>query len=59
VLKAKCPKCGLVFHGWALQNPQSTCARCGGPLEIESKHKDVENKIETSSAFDDAREKQE
>jgi len=34
--KAKCPKCGRVYYGWALkQEPQKYCSECGAPLNIE------------------------
>jgi hypothetical protein len=34
-LEGICPKCGLHFYGWSLNNPdRQKCGQCGGPLEI-------------------------
>lgn len=36
MLRGRCPKCGLVCFGWALQNKQyQTCRECGTMLEIK------------------------
>ncbi len=36
MLRGKCPKCGWVCFGWALQNKQhQTCRECGTRLDIE------------------------
>lgn len=35
MLKAKCPKCGKDYYGWALRQPeQLTCTECGARLEV-------------------------
>jgi predicted nucleic-acid-binding Zn-ribbon protein len=34
-MKAKCPKCGARYYGWALENPlRRKCRKCGSTLEI-------------------------
>ncbi|MBA7505258.1 hypothetical protein ES706_03923 [subsurface metagenome] len=35
MLEARCPKCGALFYGWALTEPEhQTCLECGTELEI-------------------------
>jgi rRNA maturation protein Nop10 len=35
IMKAKCPKCGARYYGWALENPlRRKCRKCGSTLEI-------------------------
>lgn len=34
MLKGICPKCGKVFYGWALQNPEHQHCECGALLLI-------------------------
>lgn len=34
MLKGVCPKCGQVFHGWALQVREHQCCFCGTLLVV-------------------------
>jgi len=35
MLEGRCPKCGMRYFGWALQNPRNqACSKCGSGLEI-------------------------
>jgi NAD-dependent SIR2 family protein deacetylase len=34
-LEGICPKCGLHYYGWSLDNPaRQKCGKCGSPLQI-------------------------
>ncbi len=33
--KAICKKCGQVYYGWALENPEHQECECGGELRVE------------------------
>jgi uncharacterized OB-fold protein len=34
--KGTCPKCGAIYYGWALLNPEyQYCDKCGTKLNIE------------------------
>jgi len=38
--KAKCPKCGAEYVGWALSNPgHRKCAKCGADLVVIAEEK--------------------
>jgi len=40
MLKAKCPKCGAQYVGWALSNLQNRkCSKCGEHLVVISEEK--------------------
>ena len=46
-----CPKCGLHYFGWALNNPMAQrCGKCGSTLEIK---KDNVTITSVTSSFKD------
>jgi hypothetical protein len=48
-LEGVCPRCGLGYYGWALDNELNRfCVKCGSPLEIR---RDGVHIVSGSSAF--------
>ena len=48
-----CPKCGLHFYGWSLNNPdRQKCGECGSSLEIVHNGAIVQKEIAPSVSHD-------
>lgn len=47
--EGRCPKCGALFYGWALTEPENqTCPECGTKLEI---HQEKGKERDLTSGF--------
>jgi uncharacterized protein (DUF983 family) len=56
-LKGVCPKCGVTFCGWALENPDNQrCENCKTDLVITNDNQNQDKGIEPTGDEEDAKE---